>query len=134
MVSRCYLLEGQMVSCFLCFVPFVSIFIIYLLSPLGIYTCEFLAIVACHVLDCLGENCVYLTQIWAFFTCIFGACFNTFWLLFVLYLTIRTARSSLTNVTFYEMLKKPEYIRDKYGECNTVCWDFKGLNPIKAFQ
>ncbi|SJK86061.1 Ankyrin repeats (3 copies) [Babesia microti strain RI] len=84
MVSRCYLLEGQM--------------------------------------------------IWAFFTCIFGACFNTFWLLFVLYLTIRTARSSLTNVTFYEMLKKPEYIRDKYGECNTVCWDFKGLNPIKAFQ
>nr|PVC50839.1 hypothetical protein MACL_00001956 [Theileria orientalis] len=57
-----------------------------------------------------------------------GVLGNGLFLFFVIHLWLRTIRSMLTDVTYYEFLKKPPHIRLKYkGNVHERLWDFKGL-------
>ncbi|KAK2198406.1 bifunctional Ankyrin repeat/Palmitoyltransferase [Babesia duncani] len=66
---------------------------------------------------------------------IFGVVANAAWLLFVGYLSLRITRSMVTNVTFYEFLRKPEYIRLRFSNLvYDTLWDFRGLSVAGAIK
>eukprot|EP00914_Ancora_sagittata_P009027 GHVO01017420.1.p1 GENE.GHVO01017420.1~~GHVO01017420.1.p1 ORF type:complete len:698 (+),score=82.98 GHVO01017420.1:55-2148(+) len=63
---------------------------------------------------------------------ILNSIFNILWCGFVGYLLLRTSKAILTNLTFYEYLKKPMHVVRRYGAKTTgCCWDFLGLTPAK---
>ncbi|XP_026306339.1 palmitoyltransferase ZDHHC9-like [Piliocolobus tephrosceles] len=52
---------------------------------------------------------------------------------FLLYLCARNTRSIITNITFYEYLKRPRHIKDNYNT-ELQCWDFQNLSLIKILK
>ncbi|KAK1934053.1 DHHC zinc finger domain/ankyrin repeat containing protein [Babesia divergens] len=66
---------------------------------------------------------------------IFGVIGNAAWLTFVVYLLLRITRNMITDVTFYEFLRKPEYVRKQFkGKVQGSWWDFAGLSVIKVVK
>ncbi|AFZ81442.1 zinc finger protein DHHC domain-containing protein [Theileria equi strain WA] len=57
---------------------------------------------------------------------------NAVLLAFVVYLWARTIRSMVTDVTFYEYLKKPYYIRKKFKNTQGSLWDFSNTSMRSA--
>eukprot|EP01068_Selenidium_serpulae_P006861 Selendium_serpulae@DN4534_c0_g1_i1.p1 len=54
---------------------------------------------------------------------------NFVWLVFVGFLLSRTFRSMLTNITFYETIKKPDHIQRRFNrETDRCCWTIKDLS------
>lgn len=78
-------------------------------------------------LDILSEPLLYIA--------LTNALLNFVWAAFVGYLFVRTFKSMLTNVTFYEYLKKPAHIRQRFhGRVNVWLWDLRDLTFWKAMR
>ncbi|GFE54455.1 DHHC zinc finger domain ankyrin repeat containing protein [Babesia ovis] len=71
--------------------------------------------------------------IWDSVIILFGVVGNAAWLVFVGYLFVRMLRNMSTDVTFYEFLRKPEYIRKRFnGQVQGSWWDLADLSPLKV--
>eukprot|EP01069_Polyplicarium_translucidae_P000875 Polyplicarium_translucidae@DN1427_c0_g1_i1.p1 len=67
-----------------------------------------------------------------FYLHLVNAAFNLLWFGFSGFLLLRTSKALLTNLTFYEYLKKPIHVVRRYGARTAgCCWDFRGVTPAK---
>ena len=64
-----------------------------------------------------------------------GSLLNVMWLTFVSYLLFRTTKSMITNITFYEHLRKPQHIQNRFnGDTYGCFWDMRDLSCVSFFS
>ncbi|CDJ58500.1 DHHC zinc finger domain-containing protein, putative [Eimeria maxima] len=67
--------------------------------------------------------------------CLCLAISNFAWLLFAVYLLLRTTRTILSNVTYFEFLKKPPHIVERFGgKTSGWLWELGGLSLPAIFR
>ncbi|PFH32390.1 DHHC zinc finger domain-containing protein [Besnoitia besnoiti] len=82
----------------------------------------------------LKNLCFHLDQL-VRLTCLGAGVMNFMALVFVSYLLVRTTRVMITNVTYYEFLKKPVHIQSRFkGRTAGWLWDFRGLTPAAMIR
>eukprot|EP00917_Polyrhabdina_sp_WS-2016_P018011 GHVP01038941.1.p1 GENE.GHVP01038941.1~~GHVP01038941.1.p1 ORF type:complete len:251 (+),score=14.88 GHVP01038941.1:91-843(+) len=60
---------------------------------------------------------------------------NLLWFGFVSYLFIRTSKAMITNLTFYEFLKKPIHVVRRFnGRVKNSGWDLADITPAKIIR
>lgn len=70
-----------------------------------------------------------------FYVALTNSLCNLLWAGFVGYLFGRTFKSMCTNITFYEYLKKPSHIQQRFqGQVYTCFWDLMDLTPLRVLR
>lgn len=96
----------------------------FLLS-LCLYIVEFYSLTALFAVEAIAMPSQWLCLLVA----VSLAVSNTAWLVFSLYLLLRTTRAMLVNVTYFEYLKKPPHIVRRFaGKTRGWLWDFADLS------
>ncbi|KAK1442554.1 ankyrin repeat-containing protein [Babesia gibsoni] len=100
------------------------------LASLTLGFCHTYYVLYLYITQAVMEREVHV--IWDTCIVLFLVVGNAAWLSFVLYLLLRLARNIITDVTFYEYLRKPEYVRQQFrGQMQGSWWDFTGLSCLQ---
>jgi len=122
---------------FIGFVFFCSLFIVLYWVLLVVYT-KVIAIdeeqLASHLAD-RDFDPLHLIKTPLWYLCTASGVLNLLWMSFVGYIFFRTTNAMLTNVTFYEGLRKPPHVQRRFdGRVTNCMWQCGDMTFVRFFK